>query len=631
MIIYENSKNDFISDVRKNLIVTNIKNSLLEKGLNINNQREIQSWHNSLQFVGNILDDIRIANDCQIAIEYKIPFTSNRIDLIICGKNDHEQNNVLIIELKQWSKVEISERGDYVKTWTGGGNREVLHPSFQAKTYKYLLESFNSAIELEKIKCNAVAYLHNAEKKINIDLVNLTIFSYVNDFPIYFTEDFDLLQQKIISLVGKGKGKEILYYIENGKIKPSKKLIDVVADSIIDKPEFILVDSQKNVYENILLNVDKENNVYIVNGNPGTGKSVVALNILTALLSKEKTVQYVAPNSSFKNAIIQKLKEYSKNNKYKDSISTLFKGGAGFINIAPKTFDWIIVDEGHRLKKCENNYSGNNQIDDILKAGKNVIFFIDERQMLSNREIGSNKNIIDSCLKNKMNYYQGEDYHLKTQFRCIGADGYINALDNILQIEETANYYLNENKEYEIVICDSPQQMEDLINQKIEQGFINSKIVAGYAWPWKSKNLLEDKIYLKENHDIYIEEFDWSIPWNFSYANSLWLSKSKNKRQAGCVHTIQGLELDYCAVIIGDDLLINENNKLYANYQNYYDKVGKANYRGNGTKSLKEDNEELTRLIKNIYKVLLSRGQKGTFIFATNPEIRKYLKKFINN
>lgn len=91
--------------------------------------------------------------------------------------------------------------------------------------------------------------------------------------------------------------------------------------------------------------------------------------------------------------------------------------------------------------------------------------------------------------------------------------------------------------------------------------------------------------------------------------------------QVGCVHTCQGLEFEYCGVIIGNDIAIDDNNKLYAIYDNYYDKSGK--------KGLKDNNEELTKLIKNIYNVLLTRGQKGTYIYICDEKLREYFKKHI--
>ncbi len=161
--------------------------------------------------------------------------------------------------------------------------------------------------------------------------------------------------------------------------------------------------------------------------------------------------------------------------------------------------------------------------------------------------------------------------------------------------------------------------MQELIEMRIKEGYSNCKIVAGFAWEWKTKdNNLDELVF---NHDIKIG--DWSIPWNYNDSSMTWAIRDDGVMQAGCIHTCQGLEFDYCGVIIGNDLLIDENNNLYGDYDNYKDEAGK--------KGLRKDNETLTRLIKNIYKVLLTRGQKGTYIYICDNKLREYFKKHIKN
>lgn len=632
MIIYENKKENFIGDVISNNISDIIKDNMVKLGVSGGGKSEINSWINSLNFMKNIVDTKDISNDSYVALEYKIPFSNKRIDFMITGHDNEGNKNLVIIELKQWSEIEIcSNKDDYLKTFTGGSLREVLHPSYQAKTYKYLLEGYNTSIEKEKINCSSCSYLHNASANKNNHIINLIMFNYVSEYPVYFKEDYQLLQDKLKLLVGKGKGKEILYFIENGELKPSKKLIDSIGDCLRGNNKFMLVETQKEVYENITTKVKDINNVFIVNGNPGTGKSVVAINLLNNLLKNNKLVQYVAPNSAFQNAIKDELKKHGRKNKNNDGIDILFRGAMNFIKVEKNTFDWVIVDEAHRLKNKQSLYTGKNQIDDIMNSSKNIVFFIDENQAIATNDIGTNKNILDSAKKFKKNIYYGDEYLLDTQFRCVGANGYINALDTTLQIKETANFFLNENNEYDIRICDTPQEMEKLINRRIKEGYKDSKILAGYAWEWISKKCLNDtELDLKQFHDITIPEHDgWSIAWNFNYSDMLWSTNSFGKRQAGSIHAVQGLEFEYCGVIVGNDLIIDSDNEIKGVYDNYYDKVGKRNHRGIGTLKLKDDNEELTRLIKNIYKILMTRGSKGTYIFIRDIKLREYFKKHL--
>ena len=381
----------------------------------------------------------------------------------------------------------------------------------------------------------------------------------------------------------------------------------------------MLIDSQKFVFENIMSKSNETNNVFIINGNPGTGKSVVAINLLASLLNQKQNTVFVAPNTSFRNTLEENLKKQLKDSKEKLAWDVLFKGSGSFYGAIKNSFDWIIVDEGHRLKDKAYMYKGKNQIEDILLAGKNVVFFVDEYQAIRPNDIGNNKNIVEIANSLNKKIYQGEEYFLQTQFRCSGADGYINALDTVLQIQETANVELTNNGDYEFRICETPQEMENLIKNKIRDGYKNSRIVAGFAWKWNSKELKLDE--LRTNHDVVIEEYNYSIPWNYNDPKMLRATKEFDFLQAGCVHTVQGLEFDYCGVIVGNDLKNDEFNNIYADINEYKDNEGK--------KGLKNKPHELAKLVKNIYKVLMTRGQKGTFVFIRNKELREYFKQFV--
>lgn len=620
MIIYDNTKSAFNNDVISNQIINKIYEAMRSKGFGAS-PSEINSWNNSMNFMRNILDTDKIPNDCQIALEYTIPFSRKRIDFMICGYDQNNNKNILIIELKQWSNTKTSDIYDHVISFVGKAERELLHPSYQAKSYEYTMFTFLSVIQNGNIKSSSCSYLHNANKKDNLHLLDKTKYSYVDECPVYFRDDFIELQDKIAYFVNKGNGKEILYAIENSKIVPSKKLIDVVAKSISGNSEYMLIDSQKFVYENIMAKVNDKNNIFIINGNPGTGKSVVALNLLAEMLKHKKLVTFVAPNSAYRNNLVNAIKidkTISKDQKF--IFNEVCKGSGNFYNAKENIFDWLIVDEAHRLKNSSAYmYNGNNQIEDIIKVAKNVVFFVDDKQSIRYEDIGSTKNIIEIAKEFKKNIFTGSDYKLETQFRCAGAQGYINALDTILQLEETGNFYLNENSEYDIRICDTPQQMQELIEQRIQEGYTKSRIVAGFAWEWKTKNMQIDELVF--NKDIVIEEYNYEIAWNYNDGKMLWATRDDGIMQAGCIHTSQGLEFDYCGVIIGNDLAIDENNIIFGNIKEYKDISGKKN--------LKDKPELLSQYIKNIYKILLSRGQKGTYIFIRNNELREYFKKHI--
>ncbi len=624
MIIYNASKEQFVDHVRKNQIVKELQQNFQKQGIFGGSEREVSSWSNSLNFMKNILETPEIPDDCYVAIEYKIPYSSKRIDFLITGHDDKQHKSVVVVELKQWKNARDTNKEDMVETFVGGAKREVLHPSYQANQYKYLLTSFNKPINDGDISCYSCAYLHNAYKDENINLLNVNIYNYLQDSPIFFQEDYDSLQKRIIDMVCKGNGKQILFEIENGEVVPSKKLIDTVGSTIKGNENYLLVDSQKVVFENIMARSNETGNVFIVNGNPGTGKSVVAINLLAKLLEEKKLVVFTAPNASFKNVLKEKIKQYVKETKDKIAFDVLFKGSSIFYDASVDVFDWIIVDEAHRLKgKGTYQYKGVNQVEDIIKASKNVVFFIDEKQRIRTNDVGTNENIIECAKKYNKNIFNGPDYFLETQFRCSGAEGYINSLDTTLQIKETGNFYLDDNDTYEFKICDSPNEMEALIDQRIEEGYKDSVILAGYAWEWKNQKKNLDEMVLNNDPDISFPEHNWSIYWNYNDPKMLWALKANEYgfKQAGCIHTTQGLEFDYCGVIIGPDLKIDDNGKLYGDKENYFDY----------DRRFIKDVDTLTSLIKNIYKILLTRAQRGTYVYICDDKLREYMKKHLKS
>lgn len=626
MIVYENSLKDFKTDVITNTITNNILDKFKQLGYNKSNQeKEIRSWQNSMNFMNNLLSDSNnFSDDVHVAIEYSIPNTKNRIDFMLFGEDEEEKKNFVVIELKQWTKAKDSGKQEIVVTNVGKANNEIHHPSYQAKEYLYLLNIYNEYINKKNVNGAGLSYLHNADIKDNLNLKNQEIYKSVVECPIYFKNDYQELKEQLKRLVGKGKGREILFSIENSKIVASKKLVDAVKDLFEGNQEYMLVDSQKDVFENIMAYANDSNHIFIVNGNPGTGKSVVALNLLIELIKKRKVTNFVTPNASFRECIVEQIKKLKKGDEF--YYKHLFKGSSNFVNSNKDDIDWIIVDEAHRLKDKAYMYSGKNQIEDIIKAAKNVVFFVDEKQAIRNNDIGTNENIIDIANAMNKTIHHNEKFELSTQFRCSGADGYINALDTVLQIEETANRILNDNKNYEFKIVDNPFELEKLIKEKIDNGFKKSKILAGYAWKWNTKKFDRDTLYLDidKNYDIHIvdeeNDIDYKAVWNKS-GDTKWALTDEFNKEIGCVHTTQGLEFDYCGVIIGNDLKIDDNNKIYCDEKNYFDIEGK--------KGLKDNNEKLTKFVKNIYKVLLSRGQLGTFVYICDKKLREYFKKFI--
>ena len=162
MIVYSNTKSNFMNSVVNDTIAIEVQNTIWQKMGRATPQNEFRAWDNSLQYMFKVLSDDEIPSNAGIAIEYNIPQTSKRVDFIISGYNDNNEANAVIIELKQWEKIEPIDSADaLVKTYVGGANRLVVHPSYQVWSYTKMIEDYNQNVQDSNIKLSPCAYLQN--------------------------------------------------------------------------------------------------------------------------------------------------------------------------------------------------------------------------------------------------------------------------------------------------------------------------------------------------------------------------------------------------------------------------------------------------------------------------------------
>ena len=613
MIIYSSNALAFRESVDSNQITVQIEEAFIKGMGKRPNKGEVRAWNNSMQFMEKIIRNSKVADDCGILIEYNIPSTSKRIDFIIAGQDEQKNDNFVIVELKQWDAVEAMDREDIVRAFIGGRTRETPHPSYQAWSYKQYLSDMNEAVYSKDINGYSCAYLHNY-RTVHPDPLQYDQYQdIIREAPLFLADDTSKLQNFLKRHVGQGQGVNLLYLIENGKIRPSRKLIDHIDGLFQGNSDFVLLDEQKVAYEAIM-SLAKQTDVkrtIIVEGGPGTGKSVISMNALGGLLRNKLNVKFIAPNSSFRTVMVETLTKRQAKNKTRTKM--LFSGSSQLYKEPANMYDVLVVDEAHRLKgKGAYQYFGENQIEDIIKASKVNVFFIDDFQRIRPEDIGSIAEI-----KRLANVYNSEvhEYSLAAQFRCSGAEDFLNWVDDVLQIRPTANFDGWDQQSFEFKLLDSPNELYDLIKSKNDQGY-KARMLAGFAWNWTAD---KDGNSNGEIPDVNIEEHQFAMPWNARSISSTWAIDESGIDQIGCVHTSQGLEFDYVGVIIGNDLKFDsEKMELYSEYDEYKDRMGK--------KGLKFKNEELTKLVKNIYKILMSRGMKGCYVYCRDKELMSYLQ-----
>ena len=622
MIIYQRTKGEFVDDVRNNLIADEIEKEFALHNLHHNNDAEYRAWANSLNFMRNVLDDTDISDECNIAIEYQIPLTAKRVDFLITGKDAQSQNNVVIVELKQWEDCEITYRPDVVKAYTGSANRDVAHPSYQAYSYAKIIENFNEDVYKNHINLMPCAYLHNFREENRSHIDNAFYAETIELAPVFLAKDTVKLRNFIKSYIKTKDDCDLLMKIENGKLKPAKALQDSLASMLKGNKEFFLIDEQKVAYETVKRIVDQAlrgsdvasriNQKYtiIIEGGPGTGKSVVAIQLLCDLIQKGYSVNYVTKNAAPRNVYFEKLRQQQYRLNY---IKNLFKGSGSFVDAPNNCFDCLIADEAHRLNAKSGMFQnkGENQIKEIIHAAKVSVFFIDEDQIVTTSDIGSVSLIKRFAKEENSIVYSGEDINLVSQFRCNGSNGYLAFLDNLLGIRETANATF-EGLDYDVRLFDDPNKMREAVREKNN---INNKsrMLAGYCYNWITKDNPNSNLF-----DINLEN-GFHAKWNFGNT-STWAIDEDSFEQVGCIHTSQGLEFDYCGVIIGKDLRF-ENGRVITDYtQRAKTDTSLKGIRQTGNYALAD------RIIRNTYRTLLSRGQKGCYIYSEDKELMSYMK-----
>lgn len=615
MIVYQASKQQFLHHVLRDDIEEVMSRQFRAATGHGVGPSELGAWKHSLFEMSKVLQDEEIPDDAGIAIEYQLPQTSRRIDFIIAGEDDAARQKVVIVELKQWSSSRRSEKDAIVWARRGGrsGEQEGPHPSYQAWSYAAYLQDFNTGVQDTGLALQPCAYLHNHPRDGEIDHAHYR--EHIERAPLFLKSERARLADFIRRHIRHGDRRGALYTLENGRIRPSKMLADSVLGLLQGQPEFVLLDGQKLVYETVLAadaRAAGRKQVLIVRGGPGTGKSVLAINLLAALLARGRNARYVSKNAAPRAVYEARLTGAFR----KSRISNLFSGSGAFVADAPDSHDTLVVDEAHRLNAKSGLYRnlGENQVRELIRSARCTVFFVDDDQVVTLHDIGHSAE-----LRRRAEEAGAEitELALDSQFRCNGSDGYLQWLDDVLGVRETAHPTL-EPREFDFRVFDDPAQLHEVIERK-NRANNRSRVVAGYCWAWPSKRD-------PEAWDIEMPAFGYRRRWNLDKDGSLWIVTPGSVEQVGCIHTCQGLELDYVGVIIGADLAFRDGRV-----------VADARQRARSDQSVKglgtllrenpaEARARAERIVKNTYRTLMSRGMKGCYVYCVDQALAEHLR-----
>jgi len=577
---------------------------------------EFTAWRNSLSALAYQLRYSGV-RDHGVVLEMQLPLSSARLDAFVFGRSPAGREAAVLVELKQWSEASVSEWDDCVETFLGGAVRKVLHPCVQARSYAQYLEDMHSSFDRARngVEIAPCAWLHNMHPGAATVLAHPKFRPVLAQVPLFLNNGADGFKQFFADRVGGGAGLPIMERALSGKHAPSRNLLEQTAAMVRGETRYRLIDDQIVAYNAVLAMVrrgqrdKREKAVVVVKGGPGTGKSVIALNLLGTLSKMGVNVQHATGSRAFTENLWRVLGPRSK---------AQIRYFNNFGQAESASVDVILADEAHRIRATSNHRftakalkSERAQIDEIVDATKVAVFFIDDHQAVRADEVGSTVLLREAAVRHEARF---ETIDLRTQFRCAGSDEYIDWVDQLLEIRKTGVMRL-ESTAFAVDVVDDPVQLEASIERLNGEG-LNARMMAGFCWPWSKPTAGGHLI-----DDVTIGSF--RRPWNAQpearmLASGIpraqfWATDPGGVHQVGCVYTAQGFEFDYAGVIWGPDLVIRDRVWV-------------------GQPSASRDHVVKTRsggrsidVVKNAYRVLLTRGMRGCSLCILDPETRAYV------
>lgn len=622
MIIYHASRREFLEDADANRLLPKLQKAFLEKTRSVPADHYV--WADEYSRFAMALRAADISDSVEIAIEYHLSAAGRfRVDVLLAGNNGTVDSCVLI-ELKAWAAAQFSDVSDLVEV-SYSGRRFREHPCVQAKKYKGLILRFNEDFRQGGFDLQAAAYLFNLQRRNPEPLEDARYEQALAAARLFLAQDVSQLRDFLKSHVPAGPKQDVLSILERGRQSPTAELASRVSSMLEGNEEFELIDEQNVAFQVIRHQIARRSttgrHVFVVEGGPGTGKSVVAVRLLAEILRERRMGFMVAPNRAFRETIVQHL---AKGNRgYREDGEAILRSSWNFHQVTyedERGIDVLVVDESHRLKNKAHMYKGKNMVEDMVRAARVTVFFLDETQRVSWSDIGSVETIRAAAEKYGAKFH--DPFQLTAQYRCNGSTGYLNWLDDVLGIRETANFDNWGSGQYEFKVFDTAEELYEALKLKNERN--KARIVAGYAWEWPKKGRN------RANPNRHVTLGQLSLPWNFDGEN--WATAVDGIEQVGCVHTSQGVEFDWLGVLIGPDL-------TYRNGTVVGDPAKRARTDSSlkgWKKELKEakTNEEkqrvlekVQRIIRSTYKVLLSRGRYGCYVWCADPDLRDYLRQ----
>ncbi len=562
--------------------------------------------------------------EVEMLIEYHLPLTSQRADVVLAGIHPSTgQPSYVVVELKQWSTGFAFEGDPELVEVPGMPGPPKLHPVVQVRGYCEYLTDFARAIADQPDALAGMAYLHNA--------VNPAEFKDLLAVPVstkgrFFTGAdkaamVEFLKSRLAATPGHTSGDMLMH----SAIAPSMQLLKVAASEIRDRPQFQLIGNQQLAVDLILHTVEharagNKKRVIAVTGGPGSGKSAVALSVLGELARRGRTVVHATGSRSFTQTLRKVAGHRAK------AVQAMFKYFNQFVSADPNGLDALIMDEAHRIRETSaNRYTkaefrtDRTQLDELIAAARVPVFLLDENQVVRPGEMGTLNQIERHAAQ------VGHDFQhieLGAQFRCGGSEEYTLWVHRLLGLAAGPATHWHGDPQFDVQLVDSPWELEDFLRAKMEHGY-SARMTAGFCWRWsepRKDGMLEPDVKIG----------DWERPWNSKSdrrigdapPSALWATEDGGFSQVGCIYTAQGFEYDWSGVIIGPDLVWRDGRFISVRSANK-----DPDFRNHTTVS----DRRFDLLVRNVYKVLLTRGMIGVAIYSVDRETREALQSLLDS
>lgn len=589
---------------------------------------EVRSWENSLPpFLADVVH--AELGHVEVLLEHRLPYTPKRVDALLCGVHPTTgRPSYVLVELKQWTTAESV--GDDLVRVPQYGDQPVLHPAEQVRRYCQQLVDFTPMLAREADGVHGLAYLHNAAaegwriKRYRIDEYG----------QLYTRDERQALIDRLRSLLStdpatRPDARRAADALLKAPTEPSRQLLKHAADEVRQREQFVLLDEQQVAYSTVeqavqLARDENTKTAVIVLGGPGSGKSVVALSLLGDLSRAGRRVMHATGSSSFTNTL-RKIVVGSRSTR----VQQLFVYFNSFIGEDRNSLDVLICDEAHRIRetsvnrftKAAKRASAKRQVQELIDIARVPVFLLDEHQVVRPGEMGTEAEISKAAVGLGC---QVRVVRLEGQYRCGGSELYEQWVTRLLGLDPRPPVRWSEltagtDDTYRVDALSTPAALESWLTAQNPGSGDTARIAAGYCWRWSDPVVVDGAKTLVD--DVVIG--DWKRPWNAkpekpvrgAPASHFWASDERGFGQVGCIYTAQGFEYDWSGVIMGDDL-VRRGGRWVARRDRSFDAPVK-----------KATDEEFPALVRNTYKVLLTRGMKATAVHSTDPETQAFLER----